>query len=127
MSGPQLATGINQIAISCHDVPRATVFYRDLLGIPLLFESNGIAFLQSGDTRLMLTRPDGEGTGHFNSILYFRTDDIISSTAYLEMNGTTIVAPPAIVGRLPDREIWVSAFKDSEGNVMAFQQEKPVA
>jgi predicted enzyme related to lactoylglutathione lyase len=127
MSGPQLATGINQIAISCHDVPRATVFYRDLLGIPFLFASNGIAFLQSGDVRLMLTKPDGEGTGQFNSILYFRTDDIVSSTAYLEAKGVTIVAPPAIVGRLPEREIWVAAFKDSEGNVMAFQQEKPIA
>ena len=127
MSGPQLATGINQIAISCHDVPRATAFYRDLLGIPFLFESNGIAFLQSGDTRLMLTKPEGEGTGHFNSILYFRTDDIVSATAYLEANGATIVAPPAIVARLAEREIWVAAFKDSEGNVMAFQQEKPVA
>ncbi len=127
MSGPQLATGINQIAISCLDVPRATIFYRDLLGIPFLFESNGIAFLQSGDTRLMLTKPDGEGTGHFNSILYFRTDDIISSTAYLEVNGTTILAQPALIARLPDREVWVASFKDSEGNVMAFQQEIPVA
>ena len=53
MSGPQRVTGINQIAISCHDVVRATAFYRDLLGIPFLFASNGIAFLQSGGTRLM--------------------------------------------------------------------------
>jgi predicted enzyme related to lactoylglutathione lyase len=127
MTGPELTTGINQIAISCHDVPRATAFYRDLLGIPYLFESNGIAFLQSGDTRLMLTKPDGDGTGHFNSILYFRTDDIINSTAYLELNGATILAQPALIARLPDREVWVASFKDSEGNVMAFQQEKPVA
>jgi predicted enzyme related to lactoylglutathione lyase len=127
MSGPELTTGINQIAIACYDVPRATAFYRDLLGIPFLFESNGIAFLQSGDTRLMLTKPDGEGTGHFNSILYFRTDDIVNSTAYLELNGTTILAPPAMIARLPDREVWVASFKDSEGNVMAFQQEKAIA
>jgi predicted enzyme related to lactoylglutathione lyase len=127
MSGPQLATAINQIAIACHDVPRATAFYHDLLGIPFLFESNGISFLQSGDTRLMLTKPDGEGTGHFNSILYFRTDDIVNSTAYLEANAVTILAQPALIARLPDREVWVSSFKDSEGNVMAFQQEKSVA
>lgn len=127
MNGPQLATGINQIAISCHDVPRATVFYRDLLGIPFLFESNGIAFLQCGDTRLMLARPEGEGTGQFNSILFFRTDDIVSSTATLAGHGVPIVAQPALIARLPDREVWVASFKDSEGNVMAFQQEIPVA
>jgi predicted enzyme related to lactoylglutathione lyase len=120
-------TGINQIAITCHDVARATAFYRDVLGIPFLFESNGLAFFQTGGIRLMLSEPEGEGTGHGNSILYFRTDDITGDTATLAARGVTITEQPTLAARLPDREVWVAAFRDSENNMMAFQQEKPVA
>src|ERR1035441_5402378 len=38
MSDARLATGIHQLAIPCQDVPRATAFYRDALGIQFLFD-----------------------------------------------------------------------------------------
>lgn len=127
MGGSPFVTGINQIAITCHDVPRAATFYRDVVGIPFLFESNGLAFLQCGDTRLMLSKPEGEGSGHGNSIIYFKTDDIVAATSSLVAHGVMIDEQPTMVARLPTAEVWVSAWRDSEGNMMAFQQEKPIA
>ena len=36
--------GLEQVALTSADLPRAVVFYRDVLGLPFLFESNGMAF-----------------------------------------------------------------------------------
>lgn len=48
MSAPQLATGVHQLSIPCQDVPRATAFYRDGLGLPFLFDTEGnmMSFMQ---------------------------------------------------------------------------------
>jgi len=35
---------IGQISIIVHDLPRATAFYRDTLGLPLLFTAPNLAF-----------------------------------------------------------------------------------
>src|SRR5256884_9790124 len=46
--------GIGQISIIAHDLPRATTFYRDVLGLPLLFTAGNMAFFGCGGVRLML-------------------------------------------------------------------------
>ena len=59
-------TGIGQISINVHDLDRATAFYRDTLGLPLLFSAGGMAFFACGGVRLMLARPEklyGEDVG----------------------------------------------------------------
>lgn len=47
---------IGQIHISVSDIDRAAAFYREVLGMPLLFEVPGqsMAFLQCGAVRLYL-------------------------------------------------------------------------
>lgn len=49
---------VGQIAINVHDVNRATAFYRDILGLPLLFTAGSLAFFDCGGVRLMLTHPE---------------------------------------------------------------------
>ena len=48
---------VEQIAIIVHDVDRAVTFYRDLLGLPFLFQVPQMAFSQCGEVRLMLGIP----------------------------------------------------------------------
>ncbi len=43
---------IGQIAINVHDLKRATVFYRDMLGMKFLFEVPNLAFFDCGGVRL---------------------------------------------------------------------------
>jgi len=45
---------IGQISIIVHDLERATAFYRDTLGLPLLFTVPNLAFFDCGGVRLML-------------------------------------------------------------------------
>src|SRR2546426_6552094 len=67
---------IGQISIIVHDLPRATAFYRDTLGLPLLFTAPNLAFFDCGGVRLMLGPAETPELDHPSSILYFRVKDI---------------------------------------------------
>jgi|SRR5580704_17212960 methylmalonyl-CoA/ethylmalonyl-CoA epimerase len=67
---------IGQIAINVHDLKRATAFYRDTLGLRLLFTAGKLAFFDCGGVRLMLDTPEKPGFDHPSSILYFAVTDI---------------------------------------------------
>ena len=47
-------TGVGQVAINVRDVQRAVEFYRDVLGLRLLFQIPNSAFFDCGGLRLML-------------------------------------------------------------------------
>ena len=115
-------TEVGQIAVTVEDVERATEFYRDVLGVPFLFDAPpGLAFFDLGGTRLMLSRP--EGVGPSASLLYFRTADIQASYETLLSHGVEFLEVPQVVHRTDDYELSIGSFYDSEGNVMAIMQE----
>ncbi len=115
-------TEVGQIAVTVEDVERATEFYRDVLGVPFLFDAPpGLAFFDLGGTRLMLSRP--EGVGPSASLLYFRADDIKASYETLLSHGVEFLEAPQVVHRTDDYELSIGSFYDSEGNVMAIMQE----
>ncbi len=69
-------TGILQVAITVTEIDRATAFYRDALGLPVLMTAPNMAFFNCGGVRLYLSSGQGpEHTGG-NSFLYFKTPDI---------------------------------------------------
>src|ERR671913_590493 len=68
---------IGQIAVIAQDIARATRFYRDVLGMRLLFEAPpGLAFFDCGGVRLMLSPPEGSGSAAMSSIIYYDVPDI---------------------------------------------------
>jgi methylmalonyl-CoA/ethylmalonyl-CoA epimerase len=125
MTTTALATGVCQIAVPCEDVSRATAFYRDGVGLPFLFESGGLAFLMCGDVRFMLAKPEPNDPVHTISCVYFSTDDIEGAAKAIATRGAKMEGEPHIVGRLPGKDVWLAHFRDTEGNLMAFMQEKP--
>jgi methylmalonyl-CoA/ethylmalonyl-CoA epimerase len=117
------AARIGQIAIVCKDVARARDFYRDTLGLPHLFDVGpNLSFLQCGDTRLMLSTAEPQASG--TSVLYFFIHDMDMVRAELEAKGVRFITAPHMIARMPDHELWLTDFHDSEGNVMALMEEK---
>lgn len=114
---------IAQISIVCTDVQRAKAFYRDALGLPHLFDAPpGLSFFQCGQVRLMLARAEGDATG--TSTLYFLVSDIETSAQRLGERGVRFEKKPHPIAKMPDHELWLAEFRDSEGNVMALMEEK---
>jgi catechol 2,3-dioxygenase-like lactoylglutathione lyase family enzyme len=116
-------TGIGQIAINCHDVKRATEFYRDKLGLRMLYEFPGLAFFDCGGVRLMLTKPETAELDHPSSIIYYRVADIQQATRAIADKGVSVENEPRIIARMPDHDLWLSNVRDTEGNIIAFMAE----
>jgi predicted enzyme related to lactoylglutathione lyase len=125
MASPGLER-IGQISINVHDVPRAVRFYRDTLELRLLFEAPPkMAFFDSGGVRLMLSLPEKPEFDHPGSVLYFKVPDIQASHRTLKERGVIFEAEPHPVARLETHELWLSFFRDTEGNLLALMSEVP--
>jgi len=118
---------IGQISIIVHDLPRATAFYRDTLGLPLLFTAGNLTFFDCGGVRLMLGPAETPELDHPSSILYFRVADLTVAHQRLLDAGVQIVAPPRLITPMPTYDLWMSAFRDSEGNIHQLMSEVPRA
>ena len=114
---------IRQIAQPIHDIDRAVAFYRDTLGLPFLFAAPpSLAFFDCAGVRLMLS-PPSPGHDHPGSVLYFAVDDIQTAHAALAARGAAFSEPPKKIATLPDREVWLAPFADTEGNSLALMSE----
>ena len=107
---------IGQIAINVKDVARATAFYRDVLGLRFLFAPPNLAFFDAGGVRLMLTTAEKPEFDHPASILYYKVGDIVGTHRALLAKGVKSEAEPRLVAPLPDHDLWISAYRDSENN-----------
>lgn len=116
-------TDVGQIAINVHDVQRAIAFYRDVLGLPFLFEIPNAAFFQAGAVRLYLSKPERPEFDHPASVVYYRVPDIHAAFEAVKAGGAHIEHEPRLVARMPDHELWMAFFRDTEGNVAALMSE----
>lgn len=123
MDGVRLGK-LQQVALVQHDVAKAVPFYRDGLGLPLLFETNGLAFFDAGGVRLMLSPPSSAELDHRNSILYFDVPDVERAHADLQARGVPFDDAPHLVGKTPTYEVWMTFCRDPEGNLIGVSEQR---
>jgi methylmalonyl-CoA/ethylmalonyl-CoA epimerase len=114
---------LGQIALTVRDLPRAVAFYRDVLRLPFLFQVPNLAFFDCAGVRLMLSPPEGPEASHHASVLYFTVPDLTLAYDELRARGVTFRDAPHLIARLPDHELWMAFFEDSEGNVLGLMSE----
>src|SRR5262245_13676126 len=113
-----------QVHVSVADIDASVAFYRDVLGIPLLFQVPGqpMAFFASGDVRLYLGKPESpEFTSR--AVLYFRVDDIDAERERLVGVGLT-VGEPHVVHRDAGTELWMAGLRDPDGHHLILMCER---
>ena len=130
MTSATLPIGISrlgQIAIDVHDLDRATAFYRDILGLPLLFTTGTLAFFDCGGVRLMLSPPEKPEFDHPGSVLYFTVSDIASAHRQMLGRGVHFEDAPHLIARMPTHDLWMTFFRDPDQNLLALMCEMPQA
>ena len=119
---------LRQVAQHVEDRVRATVFYRDVVGLPFLqeFEPPGLSFFDlGGGTRLLLEE------GATAAVLYLDVADIAAERARLEAAGVTFVDEIHRIhvhdGTMapPGTEEWMTFFRDSEENLVGLCEQRP--
>ena len=111
--------------ISVTDINTSVAFYRDVLGIPLLFQVPGMpmAFFASGDVRLYLGVPESP---EFRSkvVLYFTVTDIDAEYERLrDQHGLSFTGEP----RGPPRrsgQLWMTFTSDPDGHWIGLMQQR---
>jgi methylmalonyl-CoA/ethylmalonyl-CoA epimerase len=115
---------IGQIGINIKNLERATAFYRDALGLKFLFSvPPNMAFFDCGGVRLLLDIAEDKQYDHPSSVIYFKVADIHDSFAKLERSNVEIVNKPHKIASMPDHDLWMGFFKDSEGNTLSLMSE----
>jgi methylmalonyl-CoA/ethylmalonyl-CoA epimerase len=116
---------IGQIAINVKDLDRAVQFYSEKLGLKHLFTAGTLAFFSCGKVRLMLSRPEKAEFDHPSSIIYYRVQKSSETYERLCARGIQFEGKPHLVARLPDHDLWMGFFRDSEDNMLAIMSEEP--
>jgi len=121
-----LLSGIAQIALASADPVALVAFYRDTLGLAVLFEASGMTFFQSGATRLMIgAAQPGQQVGG-DAVIYFEPRDWSVAESALEAKGIAFTHPAQTLQRAEGRELALRAFKDPEGHALALLGWRPV-
>ena len=108
-----------QIALSTRDLPKAIAFYRDVLGLKLMFEVSGMAFFDAGGTRLMIGPAHHQGALQNNTYIYFDAGDWHATEAALIARGLKFERDAEVVQRAEGKEHALRFFKDPDGNALA--------
>lgn len=116
---------IGQIAMHVSEADRAERFYRDVLGLKLLFRFGDLVFFDCDGVRLMLEGGhEPRGAGHAAFCIYLRVRDIEAIAAGLKNRGVYFEQEPGMVARMPDHELWMAFFRDPDANLLALMEEK---
>ena len=106
-----------QVALTTRDPERSKQFYRDVLGLQLLFEVPNMTFYQMGDLRLMVGVESSMTPG--GSVLYIDAPDIDTLGGELEQRGVRFLGAATVVQRSDKGELKLREFRDPDGNALA--------
>jgi catechol 2,3-dioxygenase-like lactoylglutathione lyase family enzyme len=115
-----------QVGLTCRDLDRARAFYRDVLGLPLLFEAGNMLFFQLEGLRLMIGKEQQPGSSIGGSLIYFDAPDIDLLGPALEAKGIDFTGPATVVQRTETHELKLREFLDPDGNALALMGMVPV-
>lgn len=118
-------TGIGQIHISVTDIDGAVSFYRDTVGLELLFTvpEQQMAFFDCGGVRLYLGVATTEGPAP-HPLVYLATTDIGSEYDRLRDRGVEFIREPAVIHEDEATELWMAFFNDNEGRPIGLMEER---
>jgi methylmalonyl-CoA/ethylmalonyl-CoA epimerase len=120
-------TGVGQLAVPVADLERSLGFYRDILGLRFLFRAPpGLAFLQCGEVRLMLSQRAPGAPEAGAGVVYYRVPDLDASYTALRERGVQFVDQPHRIARLADHELWMVFLRDPDEHLLALMAERPL-
>ncbi|MGX6443935.1 VOC family protein [Neobacillus sp. K501] len=117
---------VGQIGIPVKNLEQAIDFYKNKLGLTLLFNTDNMAFLECEGLRLLLSLPEKEEFAHSSSVIYFQVENIKDTYEDLIAKEVTFIDEPHVVAKMGQTETWMTFFKDTEGNTHALMSEVEV-
>ncbi|GIO38492.1 hypothetical protein J41TS12_33530 [Paenibacillus antibioticophila] len=111
--------GIGQVSIRVHNMEVATQFYRDILGLQLLFQVPNMTFFECNGIQIVLSIAENAQFDHPSSVFYFNVDHIHSAYEALTRKQVQFLDKPHKVVDTGQTETWMTFFYDPDQNVHA--------
>jgi catechol 2,3-dioxygenase-like lactoylglutathione lyase family enzyme len=108
-----------QVGLTVRNMDSARGFYRDILGLPMIFEVSGMMFFQLQGLRLMVGQAQSAEQPIGGSVLYFDTPEFEEASLALERKGVAFVGPAQTVQRTETQDLKLREFLDPDGNALA--------
>jgi len=105
-----------QVALTVKDLDRARVFYRDTLGLTLMFEAGNMLFFDIGGQRLVVGLAEKPGAPVGGTYIYFDAPDVVALSAALKAKGVELIGSIETLQRTETHELKLQFFKDPDGN-----------
>ena len=112
------------VVLCTRDRTRATLFYRDTLGLTLTSENSLATVFDVGGTSLHVSTV-ADFTPHDHTILGFKVSDVLAAVLGLRERGVVFNILPGFnqdqlgILTVPGTAIRVAWFKDPDGNVLS--------
>ena len=90
-----------------------------MLGLPLLFEANNMAFFDVGGMRLMIALDLKRGRVRPTTVVYFDAPQFEATVLKLKQLGVPFDGAVEIVQRSAAGTLQLQQFKDPDGNALA--------
>ncbi|PEB54071.1 glyoxalase [Bacillus pseudomycoides] len=114
---------VGQIGVPVKDLNKAINFYKEKLGLSLLFHTDSMAFFECNGLRLFLSLAEKEEFAQSSSVIYFQVEKMKETYEDLLSKGIAFIDEPHIVAKMGQTETWMTFFKDTEGNTHALMSE----
>ncbi|MGS2749663.1 VOC family protein [Bacillus zanthoxyli] len=114
---------VGQIGVPVKDLDKAITFYKEKLGLSLLFNTDNMAFFECNGLRLFLSLPEKEEFAQSSSVIYFQVEKIKETYEDLLSKKIVFIDEPHIVSKMGQTETWMTFFNDTEGNTHALMSE----
>lgn len=115
---------IGQITLPVSNPDASEAFYRDKLGLPLLFRYGHLVFFNCNGVRLMLEGNAKDVATPTGVCLYFKIEGIEKRWDTMQQNGVVFEDEPHLIFKMPDHELWMVFLRDPDGNLLALMEEK---
>src|SRR5262245_65390098 len=119
------ALKVSHVILRVAEMARSVAFYRDRVGLPLLYSSGEFAAFDGGGVTLLLNQPDSPEPAPPSAGLAALTEvvleaaDVAAAHAALVQRGIAFRVVPRVVTSDGQRDLLAADFRDPDGHVLS--------
>jgi catechol 2,3-dioxygenase-like lactoylglutathione lyase family enzyme len=108
---------LSNVILRVSDMESAIAFWRDLVGLELVWAGDEFAFFALGDSQLVLNQPEHYVRQESDTEVVLEVDDIAAAFAEMRDKGVPFEVEPRPVTGDGSRQLLATHFRDPDGHL----------
>ncbi len=108
---------LSNVILRVFDMDASVAFWRDRVGLDLMWTSGEFALLTLGDVQLVLNRPEAFESQASDTELVLEVDDLMAVHAGMAERGVPFEVDPRPVTSDGERTLLAAHFRDPDGHL----------